>query len=117
MKYMRINVDASKLRGVSDAEKERITKDPRELFEIMLNQYLSARFQRGLSGPRNRALARVLQKLDKLEEGSITLELEDAEFDLIKDAFMHDESFIRPEHTRLIAMYVEHAEEAIASDK
>lgn len=112
MKVMRINVDTSRLRGISDAEKERIAKDPREVFEIMLSQYLSARFQRGLSGPRSRALVRMMKKLDQLEVGGYTLELEDAEFDLIDDAFRHDEVLIRPEHARLIGMYIENAEEA-----
>lgn len=98
-----INTDALK---VSQAEANELHLHPERALETMLNLYLSARFTSGLTAPRSRAYQRLLTKLDEAAGNQIyDLELEDAEFDLLRDAFAHDDVRVRPEHVRLIGQY------------
>lgn len=105
MKIFNYAIDVDSLK-VSEVEAKELALHPERALETMLNLYLSARFTSGLTAPRSRAYQRLLTKLDEAAHIQVyNLDLEDAEFDLLRDAFAHDDVRVRPEHVRLIGQY------------
>lgn len=104
MKTLNIGVDVEKL-NISDEEKKHVEKLKFSgLFEQTLNQVLTAKYRDGFKGSQQRIFSRILDKLDEATENKI--ELEEAEFDLIKGAFLDENTAFNPGQTRLIIQYV-----------
>lgn len=79
------------------------------MFELILNQGLSSQFPNGgIPLHKGIILARIQRKLD-LKDNSV--ELEEAEFDLVKEAFGQNAKFSATQF-RLVAIYMEKIEQA-----
>lgn len=103
MKTFEFAVDLTKLK-LTEADRELFQKDnQRTVFENVLNQALQMKSPNGLPTKEGRILSRICDKLDRAEEGK--LELEEAEFDLIEDAFFNDKAQFQPAQYRLISQY------------
>lgn len=110
MKTLNYKVDLIKLK-LNEAEEKHISElGYKRLFENILNQLLRSKHPQGIQGVKGRIYSRILNKLDVSE--SELLEIEDAEFDIIKEVFLSDETTFDPEQTRLIMQYVTAVEEA-----
>lgn len=98
MIQLRYSLDYSRLPGM---EPKPIAEEQR-VFENFLYETLRSLYPKGL-GPRDlRTLDRILQKLDS-SQGEI--ELEAAEFELVKDAFENQNCRLDPKCARIVAQY------------
>lgn len=88
-------------------EKEKVfiaESGEKSILENILNQGLAGKYPSGMSTDKRRIYGRLLEKMDADTSG--TLEIEEAEFDLIKEAIASDEARFLPEQTRLISQYL-----------
>lgn len=105
-----VELEALKL---NDQEKAFFEKDnQKSVFETVLNQALGSKFPNGMPGKDGRTLARIYEKLDKAPGASGSLELEEAEFELIAGAFTGDTARFMPAQFRLIAEICKNIDEA-----
>lgn len=113
MKTFRYRQDINTLK-LNDTEKEFFAKDgQKSVFENILNQALSTKYPQGIPAKTGRILARIYTKLDATEVD--TLELEEAEFELVRDALTGEEARFAPQQFRLLSLYAA-AIEAAAKD-
>lgn len=104
MKNFRYKVNLERLR-LTDEERERIEKDgQKRLFENMLLLCLQRTHPQGMRVADHRVANRILTKLDAA--AGCVLELEEAEFDVLKAAFSDDIKYDAG-LVRQIAMMVE----------
>jgi len=78
------------------------------VFENIINAAFQVRYPQGIGGSVQRTYGRILNKLDTQEHDQ--LNLEESEFDLLKDLFMHEGARFHPSQTRLILKYIERIE-------
>lgn len=81
-------------------------------FELLLVYSLRKKFSNGVPVPKGKILARIQRKLTKLGTSGTVLTLEEAEFDLIKDAFCSEESSFDPAQYRLVSLYIDRIEDS-----
>lgn len=85
------------------------------LFENILNQGMQSKYPNGITNKLSRDYAKILKKLDKAP-GNF-LELEDSEFDIVKDMFTNEGSRFLPAQTRLVQLYSEQVDIAVDAKK
>ena len=103
MKSFKFEIDLSRLK-LSSNEQAYFQKDgQKSAFETIMNQALQSKHPQGIKGPMGRLYSRILNKLDSASGG--VLELEEAEFDLIKALFTGNDISYQPQQYRLISLY------------
>ena len=61
---------------------------------------------------KGKTLARLQRRLDAAEKHAESINLEDAEFDLVKRTFLHDDVKFSPQQYRVVLSIVENIEKA-----
>ncbi len=79
------------------------------MFELILNQGLSSQYPQGIPVQKGIILSRIQRKLDTEDH---IVELEEAEFDLVKEAFGNNAKFGATQF-RLVSLYTENIEQAM----
>lgn len=111
MKNLNIVVEVEKLK-LSDAEKLHLeTFGFGGLLESLLIQGLSLKYKEGLVGSKQRILNRILDKLDFRKND---IDLEESEFDLIKEVFLDESVKFHPSQARLICQYMDKLEKLLS---
>lgn len=96
-----VNIEELKLD--EDATELFLKDNQKTVFENMLHQGINSRFSTGIGGKTQRTFGRILDKLDKTETDY--LELEDSEFNFLKDLFNNEATKFASQNTRLINRY------------
>lgn len=111
MKKFCYRVDLSRIPNILESEILEIEKTgQKQLFENTLNQGLQSLHPQGINGVNAAAYRRLLRSLDDSSDGA--MDIEEAEFDLLKSIFKKDGARFMPSQTRLIGLYAERIEEA-----
>lgn len=113
MKTISYKLDIEKLK--LNEQETRFLTDVGEkvFFENTLNQGLSNKYPSGMPIAKQKIYSRLLDKLDSDCTG--TLEIEEAEFDLIKEVMTSEDAKFHPGQTRLISQYLQAIEAAKAT--
>lgn len=82
------------------------------IFEILLNDALKSLYPQGVPMQKGKTLARLQRRLDAAEKHAESINLEDAEFDLVKRTFLHDDVKFSPQQYRVVLSIVENIEKA-----
>lgn len=82
---------------------------PKVVFENYLNDALRHKNGNGVKLAEGRILNRILAKLDAATTD--TLDLEEAEYDLIKSSFMNESAGWQPEQIRAVIKYIDNLEQ------
>lgn len=111
MKTLNLRVTVDNLR-LSDAEKQHIESFGfGGLLESLLIQGLSFKYKDGIGGAKQRVLNRILDKLDFRKDD---IELEESEFDLLKEVFLDENVKFHPSQSRLICQYMDKVEKLLS---
>lgn len=110
MKKLNFNIDIEKCNPLPEVRKAFTEIGVKGAFEQYLNQAISHKHRGGLRLTEGRILARVFDKLDAAQ--GLELELEEAEFDLIRGAFLHEEGGWQPSQYRVVTQILNAIEKA-----
>lgn len=103
MRTLNYLVDVEKIR-LNESEKKFVEENGQKvLLENLMNQGLNGRYPQGVPSVKQRAYGRFLLKLDADKEG--VLKLEEAEYDLLKEVFLSEDTKFHPGQTRLVLEY------------
>lgn len=108
MKTLDISFDKSKVKFNETDIKYLETMGYGGMFELLFTQGLSSLHSNGIPVTKGIILSRIQRKLDSASE---SLELEESEFDLVKEAFGHNAKFAASQY-RLVSHYISKIEEA-----
>lgn len=87
------------------------------LFENIVSTCITSKYPNGLAGPKLRSYNRILNKLDsQRHEAQQSLQLETAEYELLKEIFNDETISILPGDTRLFFLYEERIQNAEISN-
>jgi len=112
MKNLNISFNTEAI-NLSDNESTEIKKHGFAMpFEVIFNQGLGALYPQGLTLSKGKVLSRIQKKLDALKSHDLHLELEEAEFDLVKEVFLSESVKFMPTQYRLVSIYVDSIEKA-----
>lgn len=105
MKKIDISIDLSKL-NLSPQEKDFFAQTGfKGILENLVTQGLTSKYRDGLTNSKQRILNRLLNKLDSIGQDNI-LEIEGAEFDLLKEVFLSEDVKFQPTQSRLVVQYI-----------
>lgn len=115
MKRIQLRIDYTKL-NLNPMQLEEAKKTGcKTIFENLLTAGLTSRYPQGLTGLVRRTFARILERLDEAcgsEDTNWLLDLESAEYDLVKDVFCNEQTTYHPSQTRPVSQFVQQIEEA-----
>lgn len=97
------------------SESEKKDTNEKKLFENFILAALRLGFRDGLSPDYQRRLFKVMDKLDAVDPSCDNLDLEDAEFEMIKEAF--DRAKFPPDNFRVVCQIYDFIELANNSEK
>lgn len=108
-------IDLSKIRlnevEKSDFENKKNFEQHKILFESILHTGISSRYQNGIGGYKQRAFGRILEKLD--ETLTEFIDIQDAEYDFLKEIIDDEQSRFASQNTRIIMQYRKALDEAV----
>jgi hypothetical protein len=108
MKEFNIFVNPTDLKMIPEEAKFIAENGFNGVFENVVNHAIHTRYPQGIGGRTQRTFARILNKLDATKDN--LLQLEEDEFELLKNLFTHDEAKFPATQTRLIDAYVKQFE-------
>ena len=104
MKKINIYINPSSLALTSEQILELNKIGPHRLFENYLSYALQSQAGGGLKGVHARIYAKLLERLDNTLD-SVSVDFEDAEFELIEKAFFDEQVAWQPGQIRALAAY------------
>jgi len=108
MKVFKYGFDPVELKMNPDEQKFIEAAGLKIVFENILNNAFQVRYPQGIGGSVQRTYGRILTKLDVQEYDQVNLE--EGEFDLLKNLFTHEGARFHPSQTRLILKYIQEIE-------
>jgi hypothetical protein len=109
---MKLNIELDGVKLGAEANKLYEQKGANEVFEVVLANLVLAKNKEGLKGSDRKTYHRILTKLDA---GEAELDLDEAEFDLIKEYFLIADIPILPSSVRLFTFYQQQIEKCLAN--
>lgn len=108
MKEFNIFVNPNDLKMIPEEAKFIVDNGFNAVFENVVNHAIHTRYPQGIGGRTQRTFARILNKLDATKND--LLQLEEDEFELLKNLFTHEDAKFPATQTRLIDAYVKQFE-------
>lgn len=106
MKTLDITLDIDALKTADEEKEQILSLGSVIVFEALFIQGLNRRYQAGLPLAKGKLLARIQTKLDKLNSSNSILDLEESEFDLVKEVFTSEDSSFGPSQYRAVMQFI-----------
>jgi len=104
-----VNLDSPRL---PEQEKKQIQEvGYAVLLESFLNQALAEKYPKGLDRLKRKVLARVQARLDACELEAEYMEIEDGDFDFIRDTMLGDDVKFSAQQNRLVSQIIKNIED------